>query len=480
MTYETVIGLEVHAQLKTKSKIFCGCSTEFGQSPNDQVCPVCLGMPGVLPVLNSGVAACAIKAGLALNCTIADTTKFDRKNYFYPDLPKGYQISQYDQPICRGGYVTVQDKKIRLHRAHIEEDAGKLVHAGAAGLHGSDYSLVDFNRSGVPLLEIVSEPDLTSPEEARQYLVELRNILRYVDVCDGNLEEGSFRCDANVSLRPQGAKEFGTRTEIKNMNSFKAVQRALQYEIERQTELLTSGKTVTQETRLWNEADGKTHPMRSKEEAHDYRYFPEPDLVPLAIDRAWVQELAAQLPELPEARRKRYVEKLGVPADDAFVLVETKELSDFFDEAIAKGAPAKIVVNWLNGPVTAYLKENKLDFSDAKLTAQNIADLAVTVSDGTLNTTGAKQLLLDLLCTPGDVRKLIAERGLAQISDEAGLKKSVADILATFPDQLADYRAGKTKVRQFFFGEVMKATKGKANPAVINKLLDELLAAPVA
>ena len=478
MNYEPVIGLEVHAQLKTKSKIFCGCSTEFGKSPNDQVCPVCLGMPGVLPVLNKAVVEAAIKTGIALNCTISDTTKFDRKNYFYPDLPKGYQISQFDQPICRTGYVLIKGKKIRLHRAHVEEDAGKLVHAGAAGLHGSDYSLVDFNRSGVPLLEIVSEPDISSPEEARQYLSELRNILRYVDVCDGNLEEGSFRCDANISVRPVGSSAFGTRTEIKNMNSFRAVQRALQSEIDRQVKTLQSGGEVVQETRLWNEADGTTHVMRSKEEAHDYRYFPEPDLVPLVIDKVWVERIASQLPELPETRRHRYVEELKLPPDDAAVLVEMKELSDFFDEAVTSGAPPKVAVNWLIGPLTAHLKDTKLEFSQAKLTPKNVVDLAKAVSEGTINSTTAKQLLIDLLSSPGDVGKLIADRGLAQISDETGLKESIAKILVQFPEQLADFRKGKTKVRQFFFGEVMKVTKGKANPAVINKLLDELLADP--
>jgi aspartyl-tRNA(Asn)/glutamyl-tRNA(Gln) amidotransferase subunit B len=474
--YEPVIGLEVHAQLKTKSKVFCGCSTEFGASPNDHVCPVCVGMPGVLPVLNKAVAACAIKAGVALNCTISSVTKFDRKNYFYPDLPKGYQISQYDQPICKSGHLMLMDKKIRIHRAHIEEDAGKLVHAGAVGLHGSDYSLVDYNRSGVPLLEIVSEPDIGSPEEARQYLVELRTILRYIDVCDGNLEEGSFRCDANVSIRPVGSKELGTRTEIKNMNSFKAVQRAIQSEIERQTELLDSGERVVQQTRLWDEKGQTTHPMRSKEEAHDYRYFPEPDLVPLAIDRAWVDELARELPELPEARRKRYVEECGIPGDDAVILAESKELSDFFDDALKAGASPKFAANSLVGPTIAYLKENHKEFSETKVTAKNIADLSKSVSDSVISSTGAKQLLLDLLVTPGDVTTIISERGLAQISDESGLRSSVSEILNKYPDQVSDYRGGKTKVRQFFFGEVMKVTKGKANPSVVNKLLDELLA----
>jgi aspartyl-tRNA(Asn)/glutamyl-tRNA(Gln) amidotransferase subunit B len=478
VTYETVIGLEVHAQLKTKSKIFCGCSTEFGKAPNDQVCQVCLGMPGVLPVLNRAVVDCAIKAGIALNCTIADTTKFDRKNYFYPDLPKGYQISQYDKPICRSGFLIINGKKIRIHRAHLEEDAGKLVHSGADGLHGSDYSLCDFNRSGTPLLEIVSEPDITSPEEARQYLTELRNILRYINVCDGNLEEGSFRCDANVSIRPTGATELGTRTEIKNMNSFKAVQRAIQSEIERQTELVKSGGKVVQETRLWNEATGTTFTMRSKEEAHDYRYFPEPDLVPLVIDKAWIDRLAAELPELPEARRKRYVETLAVPFDDAFVLAETKDLSDFFDEVTKLGALPKTAVNWLIGPVTGFLNDNKLEFSQTKITAKNFVDLAKSVADGTIGTTTAKQLLIELLSTPGDVPALILERGLAQISDETGLRQSITEILSKSPAQVEEFRSGKTKVRQFFFGEIMKVTKGKANPAIINKLLDELLADP--
>jgi len=475
MSFETVIGLEVHAQLKTRSKIFCGCPTDFGKEPNTQVCQICVGMPGVLPVLNRAVINCAIKAGLALNCTISNTTKFDRKNYFYPDLPKGYQISQFDQPLCRSGHLVIKGKRIGIHRAHVEEDAGKLVHAGAAGLHGSDYSLVDFNRSGVPLLEIVGEPDITSPEEAREYLEELRNILRYVNVCDGNLEEGSFRCDANVSMRPTGSTKLGTRTEIKNMNSFRAVQRALQSEIERQTGVLISGGTVQQETRLWNEADGKTHVMRSKEEAHDYRYFPEPDLVPLVIDKAWIQELQNELPELPEGRRRRYVDQLKLPADDSHVLAENKEISDFFDETIKAGAPAKTIANWLLGPVLAYLKENKKDFSETKITIQNMLDLSKVVSDGTVGTTIAKQLIVELLTTPMNVPNLIQERGLAQISDEKDLRNTVSTILAANPTQVEDFRKGKTKVRQFFFGEVMKVTKGKANPAIINKLLDALL-----
>ena len=473
--YETVIGLEVHAHLKTKSKAFCGCPTEFGAEPNTQVCPVCLGMPGTLPVVNKAMVAFSVKVGLALGCTISDTTKFDRKNYFYPDLPKGYQISQYDEPICRGGHITIKGKKIRVHRAHMEEDAGKLVHSGAAGLHGSDYSLVDYNRGGVPLLEIVSEPDISNPEEARLYLTELRNILRYIDVCDGNLEEGSFRCDANVSLRPVGIKELGTRAEIKNLNSFKAVQRALQYEIERQTTILESGQKVVQETRLWNESDGKTHTMRSKEEAHDYRYFPEPDLVPLVIDKTWVKELANEMPELPEAKRQRYVNNLKLAPDDAYVLVESKEMSDFFDKAVKLGATAKETTNWLTGSTQAFLKEQKLEFSELPLTPENLRDLSTAVAKGTISNTAAKQVLTELLTRKSEVAALIEKLGLTQMSDEGDLRKAVSAVLTANPGQVEEFRQGRTKVRQFFFGEVMKATKGKANPQVINKLLDELL-----
>lgn len=476
MIYETVIGLEVHAQLKTQSKIFCGCPTEFGAEPNDHVCQICLGMPGVLPVLNKKCVEFAIRTGVALNCQVAEFTKFDRKNYFYPDLPKGYQTSQYKEAICNNGYLMVNGKKIRILRAHLEEDAGKLVHAGAAGLHGSDYSLADFNRSGVPLLEIVSEPDLSSPEEARMYLTELRTILRYIGICDGNLEEGSFRCDANVSVRPQGQKELGTKAELKNMNSFRAVQRAIYFEIDRQCKLLDAGQRVVQESRLWNEATQTTHSMRSKEDAHDYRYFPEPDLVPLKISREWVSEVAKTLPELPEARRKRYEEKLGVSPDDAYVLVENKEMSDFFDATINLGAPPKATVNYLINEATAFLKDSKLEFAQTKITPQSLKDLTASVEGGSLNSNSAKQVLLSLLENGGDVASIIQSKGLAQISDTSEIEKAVMKALTDNPGQLAEYRGGKTKVRQFFFGEVMKALKGKANPQLINKILDEKLA----
>lgn len=475
MTWEPVIGLEVHAQLKTATKIFCGCPTEFGLGANEQVCPVCLGMPGVLPVLNRQTVEFGIKAGLALNCHIAEQCHFDRKNYFYPDLPKGYQISQYEHPICENGYLEVNGKKIRITRAHLEEDAGKLVHAGAAGLHGSDYSLADYNRSSMPLLEIVSEPDISSPEEAAQYLTELRRILRYTEVSDGNLEEGSFRCDANVSLRQAGTTELGTRAEIKNMNSFQAVKNAIQAEIDRQSALLDRGERVVQETRLWNEGDRKTHPMRSKEHAHDYRYFPEPDLMPLAISRDWVNEMQKSLPELPQQRRKRYCETLKLSNEEAGILTEARDLSDFFDAAVNLGAPAGEAANWLKGPTMAYLKDNKLDFSETKLTPENLAALCKAVSSGKLGSTAAKGLIVDLLKSGGDVDKLIESKGLAQVSDEGPIRDMVELVLAKSPAQLSEYKAGKVKLRQYFLGEVMKAARGKANPAVINKVLDELL-----
>lgn len=480
MEYEPVIGLEVHAQLKTDSKIFCGCPTEFGAEPNEHVCPVCLGMPGVLPVLNRKVVDHAIKSGIALNCQIAEVTTFDRKNYFYPDLPKDYQISQFNQPICSHGHLVVLGKKVRILRAHLEEDAGKLVHKGAAGLHGSDYSLVDYNRGGTPLLEIVSEPDIETAEQARLYLQELRTILRYIGVCDGNLEEGSFRCDANVSIRPKGDAKLGTKTEIKNMNSFKAVERAINSEIQRQTELVTKGERIVQETRLWNDNTQTTHPMRSKEEAHDYRYFPEPDLVPLSIDRAWVEQVKATLPELPEARRVRYTEKMALPEEAAYILAECKEMSDFFDQTVMLGAQSDEAAKLLVGPTLSYLNntkvdDKKLEFSDIKLTPDNLKDIVEAKKSGILNSTTVKEVLETLLAQAGCVADLIKTRGLAQVSDESELKALVAKVLADNPAQLAEYRAGKVKVRQFFFGETMKTLKGKGNPQILNKLLDELL-----
>jgi aspartyl-tRNA(Asn)/glutamyl-tRNA(Gln) amidotransferase subunit B len=477
--YEPVIGLEVHAQLKTNSKIFCGCPTSFGAMQNEHVCPVCLGMPGVLPVLNKKVVEYGMRIGIALNCTVADYTRFDRKNYFYPDLPKDYQISQYQQPICSDGHLVVHGKKIRILRAHLEEDAGKLVHAGAAGLHGSDYSLVDYNRTGVPLMEIVSEPDIENAEMARDYLMELRRILRYIEVCDGNLEEGSFRCDANVSVRPKGATKLGTKAELKNMNSFSAIQKAIDFEIKRQSELLDRGERVVQESRLWNEATQTTHTMRSKEDAHDYRYFPDPDLAPLVIERKWVDEVRQSLPELPEIRRKRYTEQNGLSGEEAHVLAETREISDFYDAVLELGTPAKESANWMLNEVLRYLKDNNKELGETKLTAQNIHDLVEAQTGGQLNSTSAKTVLAELFENANSVAKVIESKGLAQISNEGELRSVISAILEKNPAQVQEYKSGdekkQGKIKQFLFGQIMKELKGRGNPALINKLIAELL-----
>jgi aspartyl-tRNA(Asn)/glutamyl-tRNA(Gln) amidotransferase subunit B len=478
MEYEAVIGLEVHSQLKTNSKIFCSCPAAFGGEPNEHVCPVCLGMPGVLPVLNSRAVEHGIRCGIALNCTVAEQTKFDRKNYFYPDLPKGYQISQYDRPICSNGHLTIDGEKIRILRAHLEEDAGKLVHAGADGLHGSDYSLADFNRAGVPLLEIVSEPDIRSAEQARKYLTELRTILRYLGVCDGDLEKGNFRCDANVSIRPKGEEKLGTKAEIKNMNSFSAVERAIKSEIERQIRLVSKGERVFQETRLWDENSGTTHPMRSKEEAHDYRYFPEPDLVPLNIDPEWIRALEKTMPELPAARRKRYMEEIGIVQDIAVVLVEKEELADFFDAVVSAGASPQTAKTFIEQALACYNKNTGYNICDSIVSPSNLKDIVNGLDSGLINAGTAKALFTELLETPGaandaiSVPDLIQSRGLAQLSNEDELRVLVKGVLDANPKQVEDFRAGKTKVREFLAGQVMKQTKGKANPAILSKVLD--------
>ena len=382
--YEVVIGLEVHAQLKTKSKIFAPDSTEFGNEQNSQISPITLGMPGVLPVLNKECVNMGIKLGLALNCQIPERCKFDRKQYFYPDLPKGYQISQYDEPICVNGYIDIKGKRIGITRAHLEEDAGKLVHVGSAGIAGSTYSLVDLNRAGTPLLEIVSEPDIRSSEEAKNYMEELRNIVRYIGVCDGNLEEGSMRCDANISIMPKGSKEFGTRAEIKNVNSFKALQRAIEYEIDRQIELVEDGEEVIQETRLWDDNAGETRSMRGKEDAHDYRYFPEPDLMPLSISREWVEEIRNSMPELPSQKRQRYMD-LGLSEYDASVIVEQMQSALFFDKVLELGGNAKIAVNFMMGEIAAYLKENHIEINETKLTPENLTELVGLIEKDTIS-----------------------------------------------------------------------------------------------
>ncbi len=472
--YEMVIGLEVHAQLKTKTKIFAPDGAEFGHEPNSQTSPITLGMPGVLPVLNKAVVDMAILTGLALNCEIPSRCKFDRKQYFYPDLPKGYQISQYDEPICGKGSIKISNKTIGITRAHLEEDAGKLVHAGSAGIYGSSYSLVDLNRAGTPLLEIVSEPDMRTSDEAREYMEELRNILRYIGVCDGNLEEGSMRCDANISIRPKGQKEFGTRAEIKNVNSFKALQRAIEYEFERQIELVEDGKEVVQETRLWDDAKGITSSMRGKEDAHDYRYFPEPDLMPLEISREWVDRVKATMPELPAQKLKRYVD-LGLSEYDAQVLVNQLEMALFFDKAVAQNVNPKTASNFIMGEIAAYLKEEKVSIEESKLSVENFVKLLKLLEKGTISNNIAKSLVIDILKTGEDADKLVEKKGLSVLSNPDEILPLVQKVVADNPEQVAAYKGGRDKLFGFFVGQVMKETKGRANPQLLNELLKKEL-----
>lgn len=475
--FETVIGLEVHVQLKTDSKLFDASPNAFGDAPNINVDTPCLGLPGALPVLNKRAIEYAIRLGLALNCRIASVTKFDRKQYFYPDLPKGYQISQYDYPICAHGTVTLSNgRSVRILRAHLEEDAGKLVHAGAVGLAGSDYSLVDLNRAGAPLVEIVSEPDLRSAAEAREYMQQLRNIVRYLDICDGNLEEGSMRCDANVSIRPVGGTELGTKTEIKNMNSFRSIQRAIESEVARQIEIVSSGGRVVQESRLWDEATQTTRTMRSKEEAHDYRYFPDPDLRPVAIPAEMVEHLRQTLPELPHQRYERLIEGFGLSEYDAGVMVEFKEMGDFFELAAEHTPQYKTLTNWIQGDITAYLKNNKLSIFETKLTPEALAELAHLVEQGTISSAMAKKLLPDLLEKGGAPKKWMEEKGMSQVTDPDAIRAVIQKVLDANPDNVAAYKAGKDKLFGFFVGQVMKETKGSASPELLNSLLKEMLA----
>ena len=472
--YEVVIGLEVHAQLKTKSKIFAPDGTEFGKEPNTQTCPITLGMPGVLPVLNKECVNMGILLGLALNCEIPERCKFDRKQYFYPDLPKGYQISQYDQPICINGYINVKGKKIGITRAHLEEDAGKLVHAGADGIAGSSYSLVDLNRAGTPLLEIVSEPDMRSSEEAKNYMEELRNVVRYLGVCDGNLEEGSMRCDANISIMPKGSTVFGTRAEIKNVNSFRALQRAIEYEIDRQIELVENGEEVVQETRLWDDNQGITKSMRGKEDAHDYRYFPEPDLMPLEISREWVESIRKTMPELPEQKRVKYQEA-GLSEYDANVIVDQMETALFYDKMLELGANARIASNFLMGEITAYLKEEKITIDKTKITPESLTELISLIEKGTISNNIAKTLVMTLVKEGGSPKEIVEKQGLGVISDEGAIKEICQKVVDNNPNQVAAYKGGKQQLFGFFVGQVMKETKGRANPQTVNELLKELL-----
>ena len=415
-----------------------------------------------------------IKLGLALNCEIPERCKFDRKQYFYPDLPKGYQISQYDEPICLNGYLDVKGKRIGITRAHLEEDAGKLVHVGAAGIAGSTYSLVDLNRAGTPLLEIVSEPDIRSSEEAKDYMEELRNIVRYIGVCDGNLEEGSMRCDANISIMPKGSKEFGTRAEIKNVNSFRALQRAIEYEIDRQIELVEDGEEVVQETRLWDDNAGETRSMRGKEDAHDYRYFPEPDLMPLSISREWVEEIRKSMPELPSQKRKRYMD-LGLSEYDASVIVEQMQSALFFDKVLELGGNAKIAVNFMMGEIAAYLKEHHIEINETKLTPENLTELVGLIEKDTISNNIGKQILIEMIEEGTKASEIVEKKGLSQITDVDAIRKLVEEVVNNNPNQVEQYKSGKTNILGFFVGQVMKATKGRANPKTVNEILLELL-----
>lgn len=472
--FETVIGLEVHAELATNSKIFCGCPTEFGAPPNTHTCPICLGHPGVLPVTNKQAVEFAMKAALALNCEVSRETKFDRKNYFYPDSPKAYQISQYDQPIGYNGWIDIEvngvTKRIGITRLHLEEDAGKLTHSDFGG-----DSLVDFNRVGVPLIEIVSEPDLRSPEEARAYLEKLKAIIQYTGVSDVRMEQGSLRCDANVSIRPVGQAEFGTKTELKNMNSFRNVQVALEYEVERQKEVVTSGGKIVQETRRWDENNKKTISMRSKEEAHDYRYFPDPDLVRMQISEEWIEAVRASIPELPDARRARYVNEYGLPESDAGVITISKDTADFFDETVKTGADPKAAANWLMVELLGYLNAGNLTLADVKITPHGLGEMIKLIENGTISSKIAKTVFKEMVETGKEPQKIVEEQGLVQISDEGALLQIVQEVVSNSPQAVADYKAGNDKAIGFFVGQVMKQTRGKANPPMVNKLLQDVL-----
>jgi aspartyl-tRNA(Asn)/glutamyl-tRNA(Gln) amidotransferase subunit B len=468
--YETVVGLEVHVELHTNSKIFCGCSTAFGAPPNTHTCPVCLGHPGVLPVLNKQAVEYAMKAAMALNCTVADVSKFDRKNYFYPDSPKAYQISQYDQPIGEHGWIDIEvngeTKRIGITRLHLEEDAGKLTH-----VDGGYASLVDFNRVGTPLVEIVSEPDIRTPEEAKAYLEKLRAIMLYCDVSDVKMEEGSLRCDANISLRPYGQEKFGTRAELKNMNSFRSVQRGLEYEQVRQAEILDGGGEVVQETRRYDDAVGKSFSMRGKEEAHDYRYFPDPDLVRLHISEEWKENVRASIPELPDARKARYQADYGLSSYDADVITASKKLADLFEESLAYTKDAKAVANWVMGDLLGYLNANNLELSDVKLTGQGLGEMIGLLEKGTINGKIAKTVFKAMLENGKLPGQIVEEQGLVQISDEGAILAIVDAVIERNPQSVEDFRAGKEKAIGFLVGQIMKETKGKANPALVNKML---------
>ena len=472
MDFETVIGLEIHAQLKTDSKIFCSCSTSFGSPPNTHTCPVCLGLPGSLPVLNKKVVEYAIKMGLATNSRINKLNQFARKNYFYPDLPKGYQTSQFDKPIVEFGSVEIEvdgvKKTIGITRMHMEEDAGKLIHD-----EREPVSYVDLNRTGTPLLEIVSEPDMRSPQEASAYLKKIHAILRFLDVCDGNMQEGSFRCDANISLRPVGQEEFGIRTELKNMNSFRNVQAALEYEVRRQRDILLEGEEVIQQTLLWNPDTGKTETMRGKEDAHDYRYFPCPDLIPVEISEEWIEQIRQSLPELPDEKKQRFKDEYELSEYDAVILTETRELADYFEAVLATGVPPKKVANWMMTELLRELKGGEI--SECLVSPAQLGNLLAMVEKGTISGKIAKTVFIDMLAEGTDPEVIVKEKNLLQVSDESELLEIVQAIIADNPEQAQDFRDGKTKLMGYFVGQLMQRTKGKANPKLANQLFSREL-----